>query len=129
MFLSARLRSSVALVLVLGLVGSTTVPLVLCAFEGAASACVAETSEHAAPPDSCHERHAPTSSLSCCCDPHDATTPASAPIQTTTAPSVLSVVASPVDGVSPSRPVVPVAAPDLPVRTQALFTLHSALLL
>lgn len=125
MHLSARLRSSTALVVVGLLVGISTLPLALCAFEGRHARCAAQVSQPPASHDGCHQSQAPAASLSCCCT--NATDPTSPPATTIITESSLSLIVSTVVPVAPAIQGLNYVCESatLPLHARPLFTLHS----
>lgn len=124
MHLSARFRSSTALVVVGLLLGSATLPLALCVSEGQAR-CAAQVSQPPASHDGCHQSQAPAASLSCCCP--NATDPTSPPATTIITESALSLI---VPTVAPVAPAIQglnyvCESATLPLHARPLFTLHS----
>ena len=117
-----RLRSSVGMVVVGLLLGSTTLPLLLCA-----GRCPRERVQ-APPPHHCHQSSAPATSLSCCCTRQ--ANPASIPA-TSAAERLLALVVSIVPALAPTtrhwtHDLEPVS---LLAHSRRLFMLNSAFLI
>jgi hypothetical protein len=125
MQLCARLRSSIALVVVGLLLGSTTLPLTLCASEGKHARCAAQVFPRPASHDGCHQSQVPNASLSCCCP--NATDPTSPPATTIITESSLSLIVSTVAPVAPAIQGLNYVCESatLPLHARPLFTLHS----
>ena len=123
------LRSSTALVLVVLLFSSTTLPLALCASEARQARRAAETPQPPASHDSCHKSPPPGASLSCCCDnaPVPTSTPATTIIVESSFGFVMSVVAARAPATEGLSHVL--EASVLRIHSRPLFTLFSAFLL
>jgi hypothetical protein len=131
MHVSARLRSSTALVFVVSLFASTALPLTLCAAESDRACCTEDMPRQTAPHSGCHESENPPVSLSCCCDRDDATVPAITPATIIFADGSLSVVVPAVAAAAPTtKPLNHVLETTVHrIHARPLFTLFSAFLI
>ena len=118
-----RLRSSVAIVVVGLLLGSTTLPLVPCA-----GRCPTEMLQ-APPPRHCHQSSARATSLSCCCS--NERKPASTPVIPVAAERSLALVVSIVPAIAPTtrQRKDDLEPASLLVHSRLLFLLNSVLLI
>ena len=127
MHLSARFRSSTALIVIVLLCGTTALPLILCATDSMGARCALQ--QRVAAQVRCHEAQLPAASLSCCCE--TASDPTSTPATSIVAESSLSLVVSIAEAVPPKIEGLTTLLESAALKLHAppLFTLHSALLL
>jgi hypothetical protein len=131
MSISARLRSSIALVIVAVLLGTPALPLALCLAEGGQVHCAADMPRQAGSDHGCHDSDTPPpASMSCCCDRDAGAVPLAPPTIADAVGAPLSLAVSPVEPVMPDGAVAAgIANTVLLTRHRPLFTLFSAFLI